>query len=109
MLNNIIEIILQNVKKKRKKKKKKLKQKSIIKPIMKNYEKNRESITKIIPKMRKLKNESMLIIKIKICLMKIEVEKDYRRYYYHKVKKLLDHLINRVEESDNASLIFLNI
>ena len=74
---------------------------------MKNYEKNRESITKIIPKMRKLKNESMLIIKI--CLMKIEVEKDYRRYYYHKVKKLLDHLINRVEESDNVSLIFLNI
>ena len=28
------------------------------------------------------------------------------RNYYYKVKKLLDHLINRVEESDNVSLIF---
>ena len=92
---------------KKAKKKKKQKKKKNNKTKMKNYEKNRESITKIIPKMRKLKNESMLIIKI--CLMKIEVEKDYRRYYYHKVKKLLDHLINRVEESDNVSLIFLNI
>ena len=28
------------------------------------------------------------------------------RNYYYKVKTLLDHLINRVEESDNVSLIF---
>ena len=52
---------MENKKAKRRKKK----QKSITKLIMTNYEKN----------MRKLKNESMLIIKIKICLMKIEVEK----------------------------------
>ena len=104
MFNNIIEDYSSKWKTKKQKEEKKKKQKSITKPIIKKYEKNRESITKIIPKMRKLKNESMLIIKI--CLMKIEVEKDYRRYYYHKVKKLLDHLINRVEESDNVSLIF---
>ena len=36
-------------------------------------------------------------------------KKDYMRNYYYKVKTLLDHLINRVEESDNVSLIFWNI
>ena len=74
MFNNIIEDYSSKWKIKKQKEEKK-KQKSITKPIMTNYEKNRDSITKIIPKMRKLKNESMLIIKIKICLMNIEVEK----------------------------------
>ena len=64
LFNNIIEDYSSKWKTKKQKEEKK-KQKSITKPIMTNYEKN----------MRKLKNESMLIIKIKICLMKIEVEK----------------------------------
>ena len=48
--------------------------------------------------MRNPKKEVMVTIKMKICQMKIEEEKEYTRNYYYKRKNLLNHLINHVEE-----------
>ena len=36
--------------------------------------------------------------------MKIEKEKNYMENYYYKIKNLLNHFINRVEELENVSL-----
>ena len=60
-------------------------------------------IIEIFLEMRKLKKEIMLKLETKICQMKIEKKKEYMRNYYCK-KKLLNHLINRVEELESASL-----
>lgn len=54
--------------------------------------------------MRKLKKLS-LKLEIKNCQMKIEKEKkEYVRYYYYTKPKLLNHLINRIENLENFSL-----
>ena len=51
-----------------------------------------------------LKREIMLTIEIKIWQMKIEKEKKYLKNDYNKRKKLLNHLINCLQELENINL-----
>ena len=53
----------------------------------------------------KKKKKIMLAIEIKISDEVSERKKEYVRNYYYKSKNLLNHLINCVEELENASLI----
>ena len=54
--------------------------------------------------MEKSKKEIMLTIEIKIHQIRIEKEKEeYMRNDYYKRKKLLNHLINCVEELEKVS------
>lgn len=46
----------------------------------------------------------MLTLRIKICQLKIEKEKNNMKNYQYKRKNLLVHLINRVEKLENGSL-----
>ena len=50
-----------------------------------------------------LKREIMLTIEIKIWQMKIEKEKKYLKNDYNKRKKLLNHLINCLQELENIN------
>ena len=76
---------------------KKIKAKHSTKPIKKNYKNDRESILEVFLKMKKLKKRNYMKNKNMLGTGR-EGKKEYTKNYYYKRKKLLNHLINSVEE-----------